>query len=84
MAGYRPEGLAGVCHAPKLRHQLQGISEGTLLAGRDGQVIGEAFIASQLAQALQPQLQRAFQAAARLTTILEHFARWLRFWQTLH
>lgn len=82
--GCRPEGLAGVCHAPKLGHQLQGISERTLLAGRDGQVIGEGFIASELAQALQPQLQCAFQAAARLATILEHLARWLCFWQTLH
>lgn len=83
-AEHKPKGLAGVGHASKLGHQLQGISERTLLAGRDGQVIGEGLIASQLAQALQPQLKCALQATACLATILEHLARWLCFWQTLH
>ena len=82
--GEKPEGLAGVCHAAKQRHQLQGVPQRTLLAGWDDQVIGEGLTASQLAQPLQSQLQYTFQPATCLATVLEHLTGRLCFWQTLH
>ena len=54
-----PERLSWVGDAGELRHQLQGVLQGTLLAGRNGEVMGEGLSPGQLAQALQAQLQTA-------------------------
>ena len=54
-----PERLTWVSDAGELRHQLQGVLQGTLLAGRNGEVMSEGLSPRQLAQTLQAQLQAA-------------------------
>ena len=44
-----PERLRGICDAAKLRHQLQGVLQSALLAGRNGQVMTEGLSSSELA-----------------------------------
>lgn len=79
-----PERLSWVSDAGELRHQLQGVLQGALLAGRNGEVMGEGLSPGQLAQALQAQLQTALKPAARLAAVLEDLTRSFCFRQPLH
>ncbi len=79
-----PERLSWVSDAGELRHQLQGVLQGALLAGRNGEVMGEGLSPSQLAQTLQAQLQTALKPAASLAAVLEDLTRSFCFGQPLY